>query len=112
MNHLVLLTAALLCGALLACADTRPVFTDSDCEIYCEEAQQCGGSNSEFDCAAGCAEIEQAAADAGCSNELDDLFSCVYGSDDICDLDMACTKEISAYGACPSDHDKPSPLPS
>jgi len=111
MNHSVLLTAALLCGSLLACADTRPVFTDSECEIYCEEAQHCGGGNSEFDCAAACEEIEQEAADAGCSNELADLLSCVYGSDDICDPAIDCTKQMSAYGDCLSEHDKPSSLP-
>jgi hypothetical protein len=88
-------------GALSACLSGEPPSTctegttrNATCTAVCERAASC--SDPSTDCAASCADLEQQAAVAGCTNELQDYVDCVSTCDDAC--------AVTAYD-CPSSFD-------
>ncbi|MCC6554575.1 MAG: hypothetical protein IT372_16470 [Polyangiaceae bacterium] len=91
---------ALVSFGLMAFIGAFTVGCGADCEGMCEDAKECEGAADTGDCAKACEDAEKAAEDKGCSDQYDDLLSCMDDQDDICTAGTGCTSEATAYGTC------------
>lgn len=74
-----------------------------DCVDVCERVSECEGSTQaekEQDCELVCDVARENADALGCSFEIDDVYSCIAGVDDVCADYSDCEVEIDAYSAC------------
>ncbi len=97
LSKMMLVPVFMLAGLATACGD--------DCVSSCEDGKECSDATAEEkaqDCDKFCEDGEKDAETTGCSDQYDDMVSCISDLDDICkfDFEKDCTTESAAYGAC------------
>ena len=69
------------------------------CAELCERSV-CDGGSSSRECREQCDEISSMARRGGCSDELDDLLSCIAGLSNACTQQEACNPEVEDFSYC------------
>jgi hypothetical protein len=73
----------------------------ASCESLCEDGKECKDADKGRDCDKECEEAEDLADKAGCTDQYDDVVSCLGDEDDICKIDEdTCKSEFSAQQKC------------
>ena len=72
------------------------------CKSTCEDAKDCAGADKSTDCDKECDDADKNADTQGCSDQYDDVVSCISDLDDICKFDPTkdCLSQETALGAC------------
>lgn len=93
LRKLILVPALALSAFITGCGD--------DCTSVCEDSKDCADADKSTDCDKACDESKKAADEAGCSDQYDDLLSCLSDIDDLCKSDgTECIKETLALSSC------------
>jgi len=90
-------------GAMYGCGGSE----ESDCESLCTAQSKCGTTTQTTDCPTACKAAISQAANAGCSSQASDAYSCASGlsSDEICGKTastgaLSCAEKILTYTQC------------
>jgi hypothetical protein len=77
----------------------------ASCESLCEDGKECKDAEKSVDCDKQCEEADDFAEKSDCSDQYDDVVSCMGDQDDICKVDeKACESELKAWGTCVSKY--------
>jgi hypothetical protein len=97
LSKMMLVPVFMLAGLATACGD--------DCVSACEDGKECSDATADekaADCDKQCEDGEKNAETMGCSDEYDDVVSCVSDLDDICKFnpETDCKTEGTAFFTC------------